>query len=212
MEMTASDPIRRRATRAAMLAGLALVVAGPALGQDRACYRGGAASGELTFAGAVEGSGFTGSFGRFEVEYCMPPGRPADGDIEVRVELGSADSGNRDRDTTLLGEEFFDVERHPVSTWTSTVIEAAGAGPGNEAGDGYRAAGRLELKGISADQPIAFRLRPDGEAIVAEGRFTLGGSAEVDRQRFDVGTGEFADPEFVRNRVDVEFEVVLGPP
>ena len=35
------------------------------------------------------------------------------------------------------------------------------------------------------------------------------GGAEVDRQRFDVGTGEFADPEFVRNRVDVAFEVLL---
>jgi hypothetical protein len=44
---------------------------------------------------------------------------------------------------------------------------------------------------------------------MARGGFTLAGSADVDRQRFDVGTGEFADPEFVRNRVDVAFEVRL---
>lgn len=165
------------------------------------CYAGGHESGTLEFSGAVEGSGFTGSFGEFSVTYCMADGDPAAGEIEVQVELASADTNNRERDQALKGEEFFAVEQYPRSSWRSLSIERDG--------DGYTADGELELKGVCAGQAIRFTLEPDGGAIVARGEFTMLGSAEVNRQRFDVGTGEFADPEFVRNRVDVSFEVLL---
>ena len=165
------------------------------------CFLGNASSGTLEFSGAVEGSGFTGAFGEFEVRYCMTDGAPAEGEIEVVVSLASADSENRERDQTLLGPEFFAVDRFPDARWVSETIEPVD--------DGYRAAGKLTLRDITAEQSIGFRVTPDGDALLAEGAFTMGGSAEVDRLRFDVGTGEFADPEFVRNRVDVRFEVRL---
>lgn len=179
-----------------MVAGL---LAAPAAAQT--CYANDSESGTLEFRGAVDGTGFTGTFGEFDVRYCMPEGAPDRGRIEVTVALGSADSDNRDRDEALLGPEFFAVERFPTSTWTSTSIARSG--------EGYTADGELSLRDITAAQSIAFRLTPDGEAIVAEGEFSMGGSAEIDRSTFDVGIGEFADPEFVRNRVDVAFEVVL---
>lgn len=182
---------------------LVLTVSTPAAAGDaETCYTGGAEDGRLEFTGAVEGNEFTGQFQRFSVDYCMPPGAPGDGRIEVRVELASAESGNRDRDTTLKGPEFFAVDDHPVSTWTSRTIERSG--------DVWRADGELALKGISAGQAIEFTLTPDGEALRAAGRFVLSGDATVDRQRFDVGTGEFADPEFVRDEIAVEFEVRLA--
>jgi len=172
-----------------------------AAADDGPCYSGGADGGRLEFTGAVEGNEFTGRFERFTVAYCMPPGAPGEGRIEVEVDLASAVSGNRDRDATLQGPEFFAVDEHPVSTWASTSIERAS--------QGWRADGELVLKGIRADQAIEFTLTPDGEALRAEGRFVLAGDTTVDRQRFEVGTGEFADPEFVRNKVVVEFEVTL---
>ena len=165
------------------------------------CYSGGDESGTLEFAGAVEGTGFTGDFGDFSVDFCMSEGAPTSGTIEVTVALGSADSENRDRDETLLGPEFFHVEQFPEATWISRAIRSTG--------DGYEADGQLTLRDITADQAIVFQLTPDGDDLVAEGRFTMAGSAEIQRLRFDVGTGEFADPEFVRNRVDVAFEVRL---
>ncbi|MFU8878151.1 MAG: YceI family protein, partial [Wenzhouxiangellaceae bacterium] len=162
------------------------------------CYSGGHESGQLQFHGAVEGSRFSGGFGEFRVRYCMPEALPEQGSIEVEVQLASADSNNRDRDEALQDEEFFDVDNHPVSIWRSTSIAADD--------DGYSAAGELSLKGITAGQAIRFTLDPNGERITVTGGFKLAGDAEVDRQRFEIGTGEFADPEFVRNRVDVTFE------
>ncbi len=181
---------------------IAVAAAAAPAAAERKCYAGGAVDGELTFEGAVEGTGFTGRFGAFDVEYCMARGDPAGGTIRVGVSLASADTDNADRDETLKGPEFFAVQRHPRAEWTSTAIEVDG--------DGYRADGELTLKGVTKSQPIRFRLEPDGEALIARGAFTLAGSTAVDRQRFRVGTGEFADPAFVRNRVDVAFEVRLS--
>mgnify|MGYP006286333339 CR=1 FL=1 len=169
---------------------------------EASCFTGGSESGALEFSGAVEGTEFTGSFGDFSVEYCFgDDDRPETGSISVVVALASADSDNADRDETLKGPEFFAVDMHPEAEWQSAAIEAAG--------EGYRAQGELTLKAITRPQTIRFTLSADGEDLLAQGRFTMSGSAEVDRQRFEVGTGEFADPEFVRNRVDVAFDLRL---
>lgn len=165
------------------------------------CYTGDADSGELTFSGAVEDTAFTGRFGDFSVRYCLAGEKAQGHRIRVRVDLASADSDNRDRDETLKGPEFFHVERHPTAVWESTAVRRDG--------DGYAAEGSLTLKGITAPQPIRYELEPDEEQLVARGRFVISGDASVDRQRFEVGTGEFADPDFVRNEVVVEFEVAL---
>lgn len=186
----------------ATVVGAAVALAAPVgVWAEETCFEGNHEQGMLEFSGAVEGSGFTGTFGRFSVTYCMPEGKPVEGSIEVLVELASADSGNGDRDVALKSEEFFAVEQHPQAEWTSGQIAR------DE--DGYVAEGDLVLKGIRALQAIRFTLAPDGDGLVARGRFVMSGSAEVDRQRFEVGTGEFADPEFVRNRVDVVFKVRL---
>ena len=184
---------------------MAVALASSLAAAEERCFAGDASSGTLEFMGAVEGTGFTGRFGEFSVEFCMPDGAPVDGRIVTRVALGSAETGNADRDEALVGEEFFHVDEYPESVWTSREIRTV------ESGDGYAAKGELRLKGITADQAIRFKLSPDGDALIASGEFTLAGDAEVDRQRFDVGTGEFADPEFVRDRVEVRFEVRLTP-
>jgi polyisoprenoid-binding protein YceI len=177
------------------------MTAPPGIAAEENCFSGGQDTGKLTFSGAVEGTGFTGRFGQFAVEYCVPESGPAEGRIDVRVDLSSADTENRERDETLKGGEFFAVEQYPEAFWTSHSISAQAAG--------YVAGGDLELKGIKAAQSIRFTLTPDGDDLLASGEFSMGGDAEVERLRFDVGTGDFADPEFVRNRVDVNFEIRL---
>ena len=182
-----------------MVGGFVLLTA-PAVAAEL-CYSGNQDSGELSFASAVEGSSFSGGFGEFEVRYCMAENRPENGEIHVLVETGSADTDNADRDEALLGPEFFDVAQFPQSTWASQSIQASE--------QGYRADGILNLRGIQAPVSIGYSITPDGEALQINGRFQMSGSAEINRQDFSVGTGEFADPEFVRNRVDVNFTLEL---
>lgn len=177
---------------------LGLSISAPA---SEKCFAGSQETGALEFYGAVEGAGFTGRFDEFMVEYCMPESSPVDGRIGVRVQLASADTENRERDETLKGEAFFAVDRYPQATWASRSISADDGG--------YVAEGELDLKGVRAAQAVNFTLTPEGDELIARGAFSMRGDAEVDRARFDVGTGEFADPEFVRNRVEVSFEIRL---
>lgn len=190
-------------TLGVIVAGLASLMLSAAVGvaAEEKCFAGSGDTGRLQFSGAVEGTEFTGQFGEFTVDYCMPESGPTDGRIDVGVVLASADTENRERDETLKGDAFFAVDRYPKASWTSRSISAEE--------EGFAADGELQLKGIRADQAVRFTLTRDGEDLFASGEFSMLGDAEVDRQRFDVGTGEFADPEFVRNRVDVTFEIRL---
>ncbi|GAB4180141.1 MAG: hypothetical protein Kow0020_16140 [Wenzhouxiangellaceae bacterium] len=167
------------------------------------CYAGGADSGKLEFRFALDGREFDGHFNAFSVHYCMPEADPGAGNIEVEVELDSVETGNRERDSTLRGPDFFDVAAHPVSRWRSTEVTALDSG-------GWRADGVLELKGREGTQAIRFDLSEQADRLHLVGRFTMTGEARVHRLAFDVGTGEFADPDFIRDAVDVRFDVRLS--
>jgi len=162
------------------------------------CYRADSDSGRLEFTGVAEGNAFTGAFGEFEVSLCMD-GRDLGGaDIEVVIRTASADTGNRQRDSELLGENFFYVEQYPEATWKSGTIQA---------GDrDFVAEGELTLRGITADQPVRLSLSADAPPV-------LSGSAEILRLDWNVGTGDedLEDTDFIRNRVDLAFELQLRP-
>jgi polyisoprenoid-binding protein YceI len=161
------------------------------------CFRADQDDGELKFIGVAEGSRFTGAFGEFEVSLCMDGHDLTTAGIEVVVQTASADTGNDDRDGELLGENFFHVEEYPRATWESGDIRAEG--------DAFVAEGELTLRGITSDQPVRLRLSGDKPPV-------LSGSAEIMRLEWNVGTGEdFEDTDFIRNRVDLEFELQLQP-
>lgn len=162
---------------------------------DKCCYTADADSGELAFSGVVEGDSFRGQFEEFSVEMCLNHADLTSAQITVSVATASGDVGNRDGNQALKDEEFFAVERFPEATWKSTTIEAAD--------NGYIARGELTIRDISAEQQVEMQLD------ASEDGFVLSGSAEIMRLDWQVGTGEFEDTEFMRNRIDLEFNLKL---
>jgi len=161
------------------------------------CYQADESDGELKFVGVADGNRFTGEFGEFTVSLCMDEHDLASADIEVVVKPASADIGDSMGNRELLGEHFFHVDEYPQAEWESTEIRAEG--------DDFVAEGELTVRGISKDQPVQLSLSGDKPPV-------LSGSAEIMRLDWNVGTGEdFDDTEFIRNRVDLEFELRLQP-
>lgn len=92
-----------------------------------------------------------GRFGGFDGRI----GRLADGRrrVEVEVDVGSLDMGDRERITDwALSEDFFDVARYPVIVFVSEPFDAA------LARDGGELHGELSLRGVT--RRVAFRLLP----------------------------------------------------
>jgi len=182
----------------AMINGLILMLAMLANANAGAdCYIADHDSGELRFSGVAEGTPFRGQFGEFSVRVCMSDDDLASAEIEVTVKTGSADVGNRDGNQALKDDEFFAVDQFPEAQWVSTDIVRDG--------DDYLAEGTLSIKSLESAQSVTLSLGTDGDSPV------LSGSAEIIRLDWNVGTGEFEDTDFIRERVDLRFNLKLHP-
>ncbi|OBF54584.1 YceI family protein [Mycolicibacterium monacense] len=72
--------------------------------------------------------------------------------VTAEIAVASVNTRNEQRDAHLRAADFFDVENHPVATFTSTGVRADG--------DGYAIDGEFTLKGVT--KPITLDLEFSG--------------------------------------------------
>ncbi len=156
----------------------------------------------LGFRANAQGEGFEGRFTRFSARIDFAPDRLDASRFEVEIDLGSVDSQNSERDDMLADPAFFDSATQPTASYFADRFEATGDGR-------FRADGALTLRGITEPVALHFRWSEDG----ASARLT--GEATLDRLRFRVGDGDWADPEAIAHEVTVmtslELTAVDGP-
>jgi polyisoprenoid-binding protein YceI len=78
-----------------------------------------------------------------------PDGTPS---VTAEIDVASLNTGNEQRDGHVKSADFFDVERHPAATFTSTSVR-----PNGEA---YVLDGYLTLKGVT--KPVSLDLEFNG--------------------------------------------------
>ena len=109
------------------------------------------------------------------------------------ISLGSANSGNVDRDSTLHGSDFFDVEHFGNAHFHAEGFRSLGA-------DRYAADGSLELHGVS--QPVTLNFSwADGEQPL------LSGTATVKRLQFGIGGGDWSDTGLIPDETAISTRV-----
>lgn len=158
-----------------------------------------AAGSALTFTAVQQGAKFESRFDRFTAEVHFDPATPEAGSIASRIDLGSVDTGNPERDEVLRGADWFNEGRWPRAVFTTGRIVRDG--------DGYRADGTLTLRDVSAPVSLRFRWTPASPGQAAR----LVGTATLERLAFGVGQGEWRDTAYVGNRVDVQVDIRLRP-
>ncbi|MEO7836670.1 MAG: YceI family protein [Acidimicrobiales bacterium] len=125
--------------------------------------------------------------------------------VEASIALASVDTGDEKRDEHLRSPEFFDVGRHPVMTFRSTAVRAAG--------DDYLVTGELSLRGVN--RPVELKLEFQGVQQDPWGGTRSGFTATTELSRRDFGlewnvaleAGGFLVGDKVR--VSLEIEAVL---
>ncbi|WP_372409870.1 YceI family protein [Streptomyces luteireticuli] len=118
-----------------------------------------------------------GSFGEHEGTLRLDGADPSRSTAALDIRVASVDTGIKDRDAHLRGDDFFSAEKFPLMTFRSTAAEALG-------GDRYRITGDLTIKDVT--RPLAIDLEFNGSATDVYGAERVGfeGSAEILRSEW----------------------------
>ena len=155
-------------------------------------------SGSLRFSGTQQEEPFTGEFKRFEPSIKFDPAHPETTRIDVTIDLASADSAQEERDSALLTPEWFDVAKFPQANFAASAATAKADGS-------FDAKAKLSLRGVSRDMAFPFTWTREGDRAHLRAQVTL------DRLAFGLGSGEWADAEWVGHSVVVDVDVWLKP-
>ncbi|MDL2171690.1 MULTISPECIES: YceI family protein [Asaia] len=146
------------------------------------------------FTGTQTGTPFRGSFTQYEPQIALDPAHPETGRIDMTIDLASAQTGDRQRDTALPGSDWFDTATFPEAHFVSSAIRRV-------QGDQYQASGTLTLRGVTQPVTLDFTLDVTGETAHAKGH------ADLLRSRFGVGQGPWSTGQWVALEVSVVFDL-----
>ncbi len=148
----------------------------------------------LTFTFHHAGRTITGRFDRWQANINFDPQDLEQAAVTVKVDLGSAHTGEQTYDEAMPQADWFDIAAHPVAVFTSTGVSARGDGH-------YVMKGLLRLRGASLPLRIPFTLAIDGNQARAAGK------VQVDRLAYGIGANADATAQYVSRMVEVHFSL-----
>jgi len=151
---------------------------------------------EFTFMQA--GAQNKGKFTRFPVSFDFAPGNPA-GRLDVTVEIASLDTGDKERDDTLKGDDLFAAAKFPKAHFLATQFARTAAG--------FEAQGKLTIRDQTRDVRVPFTFRTAVEQGATVGY--MSGKTSIRRLDFGVGQGDWKATDQVGNEVGVSFALRL---
>jgi polyisoprenoid-binding protein YceI len=152
---------------------------------------------QFTQAGALN----KGKFTKYTVTLDFSADSLATSKLDVVVDMGSLDTGDKERDETLKSADLFAVVKFPQSRFTSTQI--------TKTANGYDAVGKLTIRGVSRDVHVPFSFRTADEQGKPAGY--LLGKTTIKRLDFGVGQGDWKATDQVGNDVAVSYSLRLVP-
>ena len=154
------------------------------------------AQSEIGFTSRQMGVPVDGKFRRFDAQVVFDPKQPAAAKIGFTIDLASASIGTAETEAELVKPDWFDTQKFPQATFTSTSVKPTGAGR-------FDVAGTLTIKGSSRSVQVPVTLAQVGATTTASGAFAL------KRLDFKIGAGDWGDTSIVANDVQVKFRLTL---
>lgn len=119
-----------------------------------------------------------GTFNQFDATIEADPDDLTSASIELNIDLASVDTRNEDRDNHLRSADFFNVEKNPKMTFTTTNIERKGEGE-------YNVTGNLTIAGVTKSETISVTY--EGSGVDPWGNVKVGFTADGSLNRSDYG-------------------------
>jgi polyisoprenoid-binding protein YceI len=156
------------------------------------------AQSRLEFNFVQAGARNSGQFKEFTVRFDAHT-QSGGGSLEVIIDTRSLDTQDADRDAMLRSGYFFESDFHPYARFKSVQIVATGNGS-------YEANGRLTIRETTRDITLPFTMDTASETQGPR----LHGSLTVRRLDYGVGQGDWRATTWIRNDVNVSFDVRLS--
>jgi polyisoprenoid-binding protein YceI len=144
----------------------------------------------------------TGRFGKFNGTLAFSNDNPSASKIDLTIEVGSLNTGDDERDTTLKGADLFDVAKFPQARYVGTKFVPTGASR-------FEAQGKLTIRNVTKDLKVPLtvqRVTEQGKSVAY-----LKGAVTIRRLDFGVGQGEWKSTEWVDDNVTVSFSLRFVP-
>ncbi len=149
-------------------------------------------------------SNITGRFDTVESEFLFDAEDPTRSSVKVTIPMASLSTGVDKLDTHLLSADFFDAEKFPTATFTSTGVTAAGEGQLKVAGD-------LTIHGVTRPVVLDVTINKIGEHPMAKTP-AAGFDARVTIKRSEFGVGNYAPAVSDDVTIEITVESRLAKP
>lgn len=149
-------------------------------------------------------SNITGRFDTVESEFLFDAQDPTKSSVKVTIPMASLSTGVEKLDAHLLNADFFDAEKFPTATFTSTAVTAAGEGQLKVAGD-------LTIHGVTRPVVLDVTINKIGEHPMAKTP-AAGFDARTVIKRSDFGVGAYAPAVSDEVTIEITVESRLAKP
>jgi polyisoprenoid-binding protein YceI len=154
-----------------------------------------AAGSSLGFTFEQAGAQTRGVFKQFATTFDYDANNLAASKLDVKVQIGSLDTQDKDRDSTLASADLFDTQKYPTATYSAgSLVKGA---------NGVEAVGKLTIRNVSKDLRVPLTIKSAGAAL------ELSGTVTIKRLDYGVGQGEWQSTDSVGDAVKLAYKVIL---
>ena len=115
--------------------------------------------------------------------------------VSVTIKTDSITRNDPEHDQTLAQPAWFNIQNYPTASFASTDFEAVGD-------QSYIAHGQLTIKDISHPFDLPFTLQ------ISDDKAIMNAHTTVLRLNYDLGTGDWADTDFIANDVTLDIHLL----
>ncbi len=138
-----------------------------------------------------------GKFKKFNARIEFDAAKPDASKANVDIDINSFDLGDPMFNSEVMKKDWFNAAQFPQASFTSTSMKPIAA-------DKFDVAGKLTIKGKTADVHFPMSVKKEGSNQVFEG------ALPIKRLAFNIGEGEWKDTSVVADDVTIKFRVVAA--
>lgn len=152
----------------------------------------------LQFTGTQNNAPVSGKFTKFTVDLNFDPAMLNDSNVKVDIDMSSLTTAMAEMTDNLKTADWFDVTTYPHAIFEANTFKKI-------AEDKYQADGKLTIRGKTIPARLNFTVKN-----VSATQLQIMGSADVKRNVFGIGQGDWASTDDIKDEVVIAFSITVN--